>query len=279
MTDVRISLRTERTGHITHVKSSVFSLYKPLLHTTLASVHLILNFTLHGMMVGRNSPHAKSSDGFGWYIYAGVSVIGILSLWMLLMFIPSNSQSPQIQNQTQTQTRPRTISTLHIANCTQSHGTGIVHDLSTPTFYDDPNLSYTIDKPIIKNWDTKRIEWLEQHPSYAIGLQDRILVLTGSQPGPCKNPIGDHLLLRFFKNKVDYCRIHGYDIFYSNVLFHPKMVTWWCKIPLVRAAMIAHPEAEWIWWVDSDAAFTDMDFKLPLDRYVYPRYQNNYRIL
>lgn len=31
--------------------------------------------------------------------------------------------------------------------------------------------------------------------------------------------------------------------------------------------MVAHPEAEWIWWVDSDAVFTDMDFKLPLDKY------------
>ncbi|KAL4590642.1 hypothetical protein LXL04_003579 [Taraxacum kok-saghyz] len=36
------------------------------------------------------------------------------------------------------------------------------------------------------------------------------------------NPIGDHLLLRFFKNKVDYCRIHGYAIFYNNVLLHPR---------------------------------------------------------
>lgn len=258
--------RTERTGHITHVKSSIFSLYKRFSTPHSSPSHLEFH---RSAMVGRNSPRAKSSDGFGWYIYAGVSVIGILSLWMLLMFIPSNSQSPQIQNQTQTQTQtqPRTISTLHITNCSQSHGAGVVSDPSTQTFYDDPNLSYTIDEPIIKNWDQKRTEWLEQHPSYASGLQDRILVLTGSQPGPCKNPIGDHLLLRFFKNKVDYCRIHGYDIFYSNVLFHPKMVTWWCKIPLVRAAMIAHPEAEWIWWVDSDAAFTNMDFKLPLDRY------------
>lgn len=31
--------------------------------------------------------------------------------------------------------------------------------------------------------------------------------------------------------------------------------------------MMAHPEAEWIWWVDSDALFTDMEFTLPLHRY------------
>nr|CAD1832435.1 unnamed protein product [Ananas comosus var. bracteatus] len=45
------------------------------------------------------------------------------------------------------------------------------------------------------------------------------------------------------------------------------MPTFWAKIPLIRAAMLARPEADWIWWVDSDAALTDMDFALPLRRY------------
>ena len=31
--------------------------------------------------------------------------------------------------------------------------------------------------------------------------------------------------------------------------------------------MVAHPEAEWVWWVDSDAVLTDMDFRPPLRRY------------
>ncbi|XP_052197019.1 glycosyltransferase 6-like [Diospyros lotus] len=138
-------------------------------------------------------------------------------------------------------------------------------DPANTTFYDDPNLSYSIDKPI-KNWDKKRRQWLNHHPSFA-AAGERIFVLTGSQPWPCKNPIGDHLLLRLFKNKVDYCRIHGYDLFYNNALLHPAMPAYWAKIPVVRAAMLAHPEAEWILWVDSDAVFTDMDFKPPLDRY------------
>lgn len=147
-----------------------------------------------------------------------------------------------------------------------SQGANLRHDPPDQTFYDDPTLSYSIDRPL-KNWDQKRKEWLMHHPSFAAGAPERIMMVTGSQPSPCKNPTGDHLLLRFFKNKVDYCRIHGYDIFYNNVLLHPKMHTFWAKIPVVRAAMVAHPEAEWIWWVDSDAAFTDMDFKVPLARY------------
>uniref|UniRef100_A0A7N0ZS68 Uncharacterized protein n=1 Tax=Kalanchoe fedtschenkoi TaxID=63787 RepID=A0A7N0ZS68_KALFE len=139
-------------------------------------------------------------------------------------------------------------------------------DAEERTFYDDPELSYMIGKPV-KDWDEKRRFWLKSHPSFAGGALERVMVVTGSQPGPCKNPIGDHLLLRFFKNKVDYCRIHGYDLFYNNVLLHPEMSSFWAKLPVVRAAMLAHPETEWIWWVDSDALFTDMEFKPPFQKY------------
>ena len=66
---------------------------------------------------------------------------------------------------------------------------------------------------------------------------------------------------------MDYCRIHGHEIFYNDALLNPLMGSYWAKLPVVRAAMLAHPEADWIWWVDSDAAFTDMAFSPPLDRY------------
>lgn len=143
------------------------------------------------------------------------------------------------------------------------------YDPDTPSFYDDPKLSYVLSQSQgrMNLWDAKREDWLHAHPSFIPGARERILLVTGSQPSPCKNPIGDHLLLRFFKNKVDYCRIHGCEVFYNSVLLHPKMFTFWAKYAAVRAAMLAHPEAEWIWWVDSDAIFTDMDFSLPLKRY------------
>ncbi|KAL9229847.1 hypothetical protein vseg_005270 [Gypsophila vaccaria] len=134
------------------------------------------------------------------------------------------------------------------------------------TFYDDPSLSYSISTPVL-NWDQKRAQWLSRYPSFASPAPPRVLMVTGSQPDPCSNPVGDSLLLRLFKNKVDYCRIHGCDVFYNNALLDPKMPTYWAKYPVIRAAMLAHPEAEWIWWVDSDAAITDMDFTLPFDKY------------
>ena len=89
-------------------------------------------------------------------------------------------------------------------------------------------------------------------------------MVSGSQPEPCPGDAGDHLLLRFLKNKLDYCRLHGIQLLYNRDFLQPAMSSYWAKIPIVRAAMLAHPEAEWIWWVDSDAVFTDMDFSLPL---------------
>ncbi|KAK9749594.1 hypothetical protein RND81_02G136900 [Saponaria officinalis] len=135
-------------------------------------------------------------------------------------------------------------------------------NLNLTTFYDDPKFGYTMDTQI-RNWDEKRRQWQATHPS----ISSSVIMVTGSQPKPCTNPDGDHLLLRLFKNKVDYCRIHGHDIFYNNVLLHQGMFGYWAKYPLVKATMLAHPEAEWVWWVDSDAVFTDMDFALPFEKY------------
>ncbi|CAN6553861.1 unnamed protein product [Malus baccata var. baccata] len=135
-----------------------------------------------------------------------------------------------------------------------------------PTFYDDPNVSYSIGKPM-EDWDEKRKKWLLHHLSFAAGVGDRVLLVTGSQATACSNPVGDHLLLRCFEKKVDYCRLHGYDIFYNNLALHPKVTGAWAKIPILRAAMLAHPEVEWMWWVDSDMIVADMDFKIPLERY------------
>ncbi|PVH34350.1 hypothetical protein PAHAL_8G202500 [Panicum hallii] len=136
------------------------------------------------------------------------------------------------------------------------------------TFYDDPSLSYSV-RGRVTGWDAKRAEWLRTRgldPGSA-AVSRRVVMVTGSQPEPCKGPGGDHLLLRFLKNKLDYCRLHGVELLYNTALLEPSMVAYWAKIPAVRAAMLAHPEAEWVWWVDADAVFTDMDFALPLERY------------
>ncbi|XP_065874911.1 putative glycosyltransferase 7 [Euphorbia lathyris] len=200
----------------------------------------------------RNKSSSVFNDGF---LYLGGALLAFLLVWSFWSYAGptiTNTFQPNIgASNSRVQDEP---------------AVNLRFDPPDRTFYDDPELSYSIEKPI-KNWDEKRKEWLKLHPSFAAGARDRVVMVTGSQSKPCKNPIGDHFLLRFFKNKVDYCRIHGYDIFYNNVLLHPKMPSFWAKYPVVKAAMLAHPEAEWIWWVDSDAMFTDMEYKLPLRRY------------
>lgn len=202
----------------------------------------------------RNKTHPCLTDGF---LFLGGAFFALLIVWSfssLLNSAPRFDSTPLSEAKATSEARsPGCAANLR-------------YDPPDETFYDDQELSYSIEKKI-EDWDEKRKRWLKLHPSFAAGARERVVLVTGSQPKPCKNPIGDHLLLRFFKNKVDYCRIHGYDIFYNNVLLNPKMNSFWAKLPVVKAAMLAHPEAEWIWWVDSDAAFTDMEFKLPLERY------------
>lgn len=128
---------------------------------------------------------------------------------------------------------------------------------------------YSLGEPI-KDWDGQRRQWLEDHPDvkpYTSDGRMRIFMLTGTQPWPCQNKEADHFLLRCFKNKVDYCRIHEIEIFYNMALLDPDMPTFWAKLPVVRATMLAHPEVEWIWWLDADAIITDMEFEIPLEKY------------
>ncbi|KAL0431484.1 UNVERIFIED_CONTAM: putative glycosyltransferase 7 [Sesamum radiatum] len=217
---------------------------------------------------GRSKPRGFLSDGV---ILCGGALVAFLVVWAFWSFF-SPSPSPTPSFSTSSFKLPHGSETSASAAASSTCADNVsrpdpLHDPPEPNFYDDPELSYRIDVPVIKNWDEKRREWLKQHPALAAGAENRILMVTGSQAKPCKNPIGDYLLLKFFKNKVDYSRRHGIDIFYNNVLFQPKMFSFWAKTPTVKAAMVAHPEVEWIWWVDSDAAFTDMDFKLPLGRY------------
>ncbi|KAL6641892.1 hypothetical protein ACP70R_020073 [Stipagrostis hirtigluma subsp. patula] len=132
-----------------------------------------------------------------------------------------------------------------------------------------PYRNYTLG-PKISGWDATRRQWMSQNPAFP--PQDgrgkpKVLLVTGSQPGPCDNPMGDHYLLKATKNKIDYCRLHGVEIVYNMAHLDPELTGYWSKIPLVRRLMLAHPEVEWVWWVDSDAIFTDMAFELPLHRY------------
>eukprot|EP00250_Pteridium_aquilinum_P020720 c24916_g1_i2 orf=337-1563(+) len=144
------------------------------------------------------------------------------------------------------------------------------------TIEDDPlrNASmpheYSLGRRSIPDWDTERQVWLAEHPdkqNYTNRGKPRLFMLTGSQPQPCRGIKGDYLMLKSFKNKVDYCMLHDVQIFFNSAILDKNMDSFWSKLPLIRASMEAHPEAEWFWWVDSDLVITDMLFELPLDTY------------
>uniref|UniRef100_A0ACD5XJS8 Uncharacterized protein n=1 Tax=Avena sativa TaxID=4498 RepID=A0ACD5XJS8_AVESA len=125
--------------------------------------------------------------------------------------------------------------------------------------------------PAVPYYDALRAAWLTAHPrfpAYVAPDRPRVMVVTGSSPHRCSDPEGDRMLLRAFKNKADYCRVHGFDIFYSNAVLDAEMSGFWTKLPLLRALMVAHPETELFWWVDSDVVFTDMLFEPPWGKYM-----------
>ncbi|XP_031492022.1 probable xyloglucan 6-xylosyltransferase 5 [Nymphaea colorata] len=130
------------------------------------------------------------------------------------------------------------------------------------------NVTYTLG-PKITDWDEQRKLWLAQNPEFPsyIDGKPRILLVTGSQPNPCDNAIGDHYLLKAIKNKIDYCRLHRIEIVYNMAHLDKELAGYWAKLPLIRRLMLSHPEIEWIWWMDSDALFTDMVFEIPMHKY------------
>nr|ABK24302.1 unknown [Picea sitchensis]ACN41079.1 unknown [Picea sitchensis] len=145
----------------------------------------------------------------------------------------------------------------------------VEEEVEEPEVERDPNVPYSFG-PKISDWDDQRREWLAENPAFPNflpGGRPRILLVTGSAPAPCENPVGDHFLLKSIKNKIDYCRLHGIEIFYNMAHLDREMSGFWAKLPLIRKLMLAHPEVEFIWWMDSDAMFTDMVFELPFERY------------
>lgn len=151
----------------------------------------------------------------------------------------------------------------------------ILAEIRSDSDPDDPaepefnlNITYTLG-PKISNWNEARKIWLDQNPQFPnyVNGKARILLVTGSPPSPCDNPIGDHYLLKAIKNKIDYCRIHGIEIVYNMAHLDKELAGYWAKLPLIRRLMLSHSEVEWIWWMDSDALFTDMVFEIPLSKY------------
>jgi xyloglucan 6-xylosyltransferase len=136
--------------------------------------------------------------------------------------------------------------------------------------YFDPSTVHHILGEAVTDWDEQRAEYIMKNGgrgNLTESGKPRILLVSGSQPKPCDNQNGDYLILKNLKNKIDYCRLHGIEVFFNMAHLDMEMSGFWAKLPLIRKLMLAHPDVEWIWWMDSDAFFTDMLFELPMEKY------------
>ncbi|CAM6109067.1 unnamed protein product [Calypogeia fissa] len=131
-----------------------------------------------------------------------------------------------------------------------------------------PSEGYTLGSKIA-DWDEQRAKWLQENPGMIFNRKGkpRMILASSSQSEPCPSAAGDHYLMKFLKNKMDYARLHDLDMYYNMVVFEERMKGFFIKLPLVRNLILTHPEAEWIWWMDSDALFTDMSFEIPFEKY------------
>eukprot|EP00850_Spirogloea_muscicola_P012551 SM000081S22685 [mRNA] locus=s81:535115:537067:- [translate_table: standard] len=92
-------------------------------------------------------------------------------------------------------------------------------------------------------------------------------MVSASQAKPCELPGGEALLSRALKNKIDYCREHGIDLWYSLELHDPGLNFYWAKYPLLANLMRTETQYDWFIWMDSDAIFTNMTFEIPFHKY------------
>eukprot|EP00271_Cylindrocystis_brebissonii_P013596 TRINITY_DN33574_c0_g1_i1.p1 TRINITY_DN33574_c0_g1~~TRINITY_DN33574_c0_g1_i1.p1 ORF type:complete len:472 (+),score=68.36 TRINITY_DN33574_c0_g1_i1:123-1538(+) len=124
--------------------------------------------------------------------------------------------------------------------------------------------------PEIKDWDRRREQRLLLQPGCNLTSsgRSRLLLVTSSRADSCDHPVGDHLLLKGLKNRMDYARLWEMEVYFGMAELEPRMAgDMWAKLPLLRHLLIRHPDVEWFWWLDADAFITDMKFRLPLERY------------
>jgi xyloglucan 6-xylosyltransferase len=134
------------------------------------------------------------------------------------------------------------------------------------------NKKFTKFGPRIEDWDAQREIAKAKKRSNAANQslessKPLILLITSSHPHSCEHERGDEMLLKSIKNKMDYCRLHDIELFYNLDKIDDEMNSWWVKVFLTHMLMLKHPEVDWIWWMDSDAIFTDMSFEIPFHKY------------
>ncbi|KAK9467509.1 galactosyl transferase GMA12/MNN10 family-domain-containing protein [Lipomyces arxii] len=118
------------------------------------------------------------------------------------------------------------------------------------------------------------VEQGETHPEvYSIGRTAWLNSIRNKAPGRRVEPSGSKVVLltatdgrghnreikdlfkQVTENREDYCAYHGYTYQFLNISkYHvPGRPAVWSKVNAIQDALNMHPEAEWMWWLDTDA--------------------------
>ncbi|GBG90135.1 hypothetical protein CBR_g50229 [Chara braunii] len=96
----------------------------------------------------------------------------------------------------------------------------------------------------------------------------RVLIISAIQ-NECTTAMGDDVVLRGLKNKVDYARLHGMDVEHCSVdvPMEPSEDRQWHKLAAIQEKMRSFPAYDWYVWLDYDSVITDMTFDIPWKTY------------
>ncbi|XP_031485120.1 probable glycosyltransferase 3 [Nymphaea colorata] len=93
------------------------------------------------------------------------------------------------------------------------------------------------------------------------------MLVTGERSVACGSSEGSYVMMMSYKNKIDYCNIHGCKVWYALEVWENGFTGTWARYPLLLKLMKANPKIQWFMWMDSDAIFTDLNFTIPIRTY------------
>lgn len=96
--------------------------------------------------------------------------------------------------------------------------------------------------------------------------EEVVLLIASDSKGNQGNSI-PHFRERVVENRQEYADWHGYTLHqvdFDDIDFPGHVI--WKKIPAIKRAFTANPEAKWVWWLDLDAII--MNAHVPLSTYL-----------
>ncbi|GLJ10702.1 hypothetical protein SUGI_0133440 [Cryptomeria japonica] len=114
---------------------------------------------------------------------------------------------------------------------------------------------------------TRVVNQVDQATDKVFGSVPPFILVTGERSSPCISPRGNNVMMKSYKNKVDYCNLHGCKVWYALEVWQKGFVGTWVRYPLLIQLMKANPSVTWFMWMDSDAVLTDFNFSIPFETY------------